>query len=250
LKKATSIAFNPPSYSVAIPSSGNTSVTVTAFVKDQNGDVMSGAGFTPTYAISPSYSGVSVNSSTGIVTVLSSAAVGNATVTASCGSLTPAGATLTLTTAPPVPTTIVFNPPSYSANIPISGSTPVTVTAQVKDQFGNVMYGITPTYSIAPSYSGVSVDSSTGTVTVLSSAAGGNVTLKASYSSLPQASATLSLKKPTTIVFNPPSYSANIPASSSTTTTVTAQVKDQNGAVMIGCAPTYSMNNVNRISAQ
>ena len=239
----TTIAFTQNSYPATVPASGTETITITAQVKDQNGNVMNG--YTPTYSLQNPYSGVSVNSSTGVVTVQSSTAVGTATVVASYGSLTSTTATLALTITPPAPTTIAFTQNSYSATIPATGTDTVAIIAQVKDQNGNVMNGCTPTYSLQNPYSGVSVNSTTGVVTVQSSAAVGTATVVASYGSLTNATASLSLTittpTPTTLTFVQNMYSATIPASGTDTVTIIAHVKDQNGNVMNGCAPTYSL---------
>ena len=82
---ATSVEFDSPSYGITIPSTGNATVTVSAVVKDQYEDEMSG--ISPTYSLTSSYSGVTINSSTGVVTVSSSATSGTATIRATYGTL-------------------------------------------------------------------------------------------------------------------------------------------------------------------
>ena len=91
------------------------------------------------------------------------------------------------------PTSVVFINTPYSAQIPASGSTTTTVTARVLDQNGNTMNGYNPTYSISPSYSGVSINGNSGVVTIQSTAAAGTVNLQATYGSLPAATANLTL---------------------------------------------------------
>ena len=70
-----------------------------------------------------------------------------------------------------------------SAIIPATGSISTTVTAQMKDQYGMVM-GYLPLYSLQDSYNGVSINSSTGEVTIDSTATAGTVYITASYGPL------------------------------------------------------------------
>ena len=84
----------------------------------------------------------------------------------------------------PVPTSLAFNSQSYSATIPETGNTTETISATIKDQAGNTISGISPVYSIDPSYSGVTINESTGVVTITSSAVPGDVIIYATYGSI------------------------------------------------------------------
>ena len=83
-----------------------------------------------------------------------------------------------------MPTSIVFNSLSYSAEIPNTGITTVATKAVVKDQYGQIMSGLIPTYTVSPAYSGVTVNNTTGVVTISSSAGAGTVSIKAEYGTL------------------------------------------------------------------
>ena len=73
-------------------------------------------------------------------------------------------------------TSLTFSSSSYSVAIPGN----VTVSAVAYDQFDNELSGVVTTYSLQNSYPGVSIDSSTGVVTVDSTAQPGTVTINAS----------------------------------------------------------------------
>ena len=239
----TTIAFTQTSYSANVPVSGSTTITASAQVKDQYGSVMDG--LSPTYSLQSAYSGVSINATTGVVTIQSGTLSGTVTLKASYGTLTAATAPLSVIVPPPAPTTIAFVQSSYSANAPTSGSTTITVSAQIKDQYGSIMGGVSPTYSLQSAYSGVSINSTTGVVTIQSSAASGTVTLKASYGSLTAATAPLNVTNltpvPTTVVFVQSSYSITIPKNGNEQINISAQVKDQFGNTMSGYSITYSL---------
>ena len=110
----------------------------------------------------------------------------------------------------PVPASITFDLPSYSMTIPGTGNTTIAVAATIKDQFGAVMQGLTPSFIIEPVYNGVSIDSSSGIVTITSLASPGNVALYASYGGITAASTvTLSGPMPTGVYglqFDEPYY--------------------------------------------
>ena len=82
------------------------------------------------------------------------------------------------------PTNITFNHSGYYAVIPASGNTTLTVTAQIKDQYGEIMNGYAPVYAVENPYSGVSVDNATGLITVSSGTAAGTINIVASYDNL------------------------------------------------------------------
>jgi hypothetical protein len=81
---------------LAIPASGTAASAATATVRDANGNAL--AGQTVTYSLPTPKTGVSVNGSTGAVTVSPAAAAGAVTIQATSGSVT-GTATLTLTPA-------------------------------------------------------------------------------------------------------------------------------------------------------
>ena len=177
--KTTSIEFTPTAYATTIPVSGSITKTVSAQVIDQYDDTFPNCVIT--YSLDQPYSGVSVNSSTGVVTIQSTVEPGIVIIRATYGSLPDAFTSLTISRAASIPTSIAFAQNSYSIEIPDSGSTVDTVAAQIKDQYGRVMSWCSPTYSLQNPYSGISVNSTTGEVTIQSTAAIGAVNIVASY---------------------------------------------------------------------
>ena len=89
----------------------------------------------------------------------------------------------TLIVLPSVPE-LFFDQAEYSTNIPLSGTTTVQVNATAYDSSGNIIQNASITYSLVSPYSGVNVNSSTGEVTIYSTALPGTVMLKAVYNSL------------------------------------------------------------------
>lgn len=77
-----------------------------------------------------------------------------------------------------------FNGNNYNAEIPVTGQTTIIVSASGNDAFGNTIPMSSIQYSLATAYPGVSVNSTTGLVTISSSAQAGNVQIKAAYQSL------------------------------------------------------------------
>ena len=156
----------------------------TATLKDQYGAPISG---TVKWSVSGN-SGVSIGLNTGLLTISSSATDADVTVTATAGNGKTDTKNVAITKATPAATFVQVKKggtvvTTDSIVIPASGSaaTTVTYTAEVYDQYGTKMTSDTPTLSIT-SATGVSVDSSTGKVSVERTATAGNVTLTATSS--------------------------------------------------------------------
>jgi hypothetical protein len=173
--------------SVTIPTSGGVTTTATAVVRDGDDNILTGQ--TVTYSLVTLKTGVSVNSSTGVVTVSPTATAGTVTVRGTCGTVT-GTATLTLTAVAPASLTVTLTPGSVT--IPASGTVTATAAATVRDANNNVLTGQTVTYSLVTSKTGVSVNSSTGVVTVSSTATAGTVTIQGTCGSV-TGTATLTL---------------------------------------------------------
>jgi hypothetical protein len=145
---------------ILIPT-GDTAVTktYTAKVFSQYGDEMAGQSIT--YSVT-SATGVSINSSTGVLSISKTASAGEITVTATCGGKTD---TITVTLEAQVVTTVTVSGDD-SIVVP-SGDTPntKTYTATVKNQYGDTMSDQSITWSI-PETTGVSIGSSTGVLSV------------------------------------------------------------------------------------
>jgi len=100
----------------------------------------------------------------------------------------------TVESAAPVARTIEISLSQDSVVIPTTGTTQVSATVTVRDQFGNEMPNINPTLSISPPRAGVSVVSSTRVITIDSNAAPGTATIRAAIGAL-AATASLELTR-------------------------------------------------------
>ena len=185
-----------------VPTKDNTTtVTLTATGTYNDGttdDITAAAAWT----VEPAHTGVSVNK--GVVTIAPEAAGGKVTIKAEKDGQSKTYS-ITLNKAISVATSVQVKKDGTvvttdSIIIPASGSpaTTVTYTAQVYDQYGALYTSDTPTWSIT-SATGVSFDSSTGKVSVDSSALAGDVTLTATSSKDSSKTATVTItlsKKP------------------------------------------------------
>ncbi|MCL2152687.1 MAG: hypothetical protein FWH57_07000 [Oscillospiraceae bacterium] len=79
---------------------------------------------------------------------------------------------------------ILFSQPDYTIAIPNSGTATKITPATVYDERSRAITNMPITYSLVSPYSGVSIDSETGLVTVASSAYKGDVTIKAEFQNL------------------------------------------------------------------
>ena len=160
----TTVTVSPPSASIQT----GTTTTLSATVKDQQGNVMTGQ----TIAWSTDNAAAATVNSSGVV---SGVAAGSATIAAASSGVS-GTATITVTSTPPPPpvvTTVTVSPTTAAVNV---GAT-TGLTATVKDQNGNVMTGQTVTWSTnnAP----VATVNSSGVVTGVS---GGSATITATSS--------------------------------------------------------------------
>ena len=185
-----------------VPTKDNTTtVTLTAtgtYNDASTGIITNDANWT----VEPAHTGVSVNK--GVVTIAPEAAGGEVTIKAEKDGQSKTYS-ITLNKAISVATSVQVKKDGTvvttdSIIIPASGSaaTTVTYTAEVYDQYGARYTSDTPTWSITPP-AGVSFDSSTGKVSVDSSAAAGDVTLTATSSEDSSKTATVTItlsKKP------------------------------------------------------
>ncbi len=241
--------FNPTSYTFSLPENSATATavgTVTATDPD--------AGTTLTYSLSGTgASNFVINSTTGAITVAAGATLNfegtntwSLTATVSDGTLSAtAPVTINLTNVNEAP---VFNPTSYTFSLPENSATATavgTVTATDPDA------GTTLTYSLSGTgASNFVINSTTGAITV---AAGATLNFEGTNTwslTATVSDGTLSATAPVTInltnvnetpVFNPSSYTFNVPENSATGAavgTVTATDPDA------GSTLTYSLQGV------
>ncbi|MCL2707010.1 MAG: hypothetical protein FWE97_02455, partial [Dehalococcoidia bacterium] len=241
------IVFDQPSYSLAIPllDSPAATITVSAAVLDMYGTIIPNAVIT--YGLDASYTGVSINSSTGVVTVDSSATPNsvelNVGLTASCNGLT-SYSVLCLTSLVGQP---VFAQPSYTLSVPaaLDPSKTLTVSAAAINPLGNIIPNAVITYGLDNSYIGVSINSSTGVITVAHTASAGSIGLTASYSGLTgQAVLNLIPTAVDQLIFEYPSYTLSIPASGAIakTVAVNAAALDPMGKPITTAVFTYGLD--------
>jgi len=217
----TIVSVTPLTASVVV----GATTTLQATVKDQNGNAMSGQ--TVTWS-TDNASAATVNSAG----VVSGVAAGTANITATSSGKS-GSASITVSAAPPVVTTVSVAPPSASV---VAGST-VTLQATVKDQYGNAMTGQTVAWST--NNPGAATVSSSG---VVSGVAAGSATVTATSGGKSGTSAiTVTAAPPavTTVSVSPPSASIVV----GTTVTLQATVKDQYGNTMSGQTVNWSSNN-------
>ncbi len=147
---ATSITVTPSSHTLA---SIGTTVQLTATVRDQNNNPMTGQ----TVSWTSANTAVATVSGSGLVTAVSN---GTSQITARSGN---ASGTASITVAEPVPTRVAITPSSHT--LEAIGAT-VQLSATVRDQRNNVMAGQTITWSSGNE--AVATVSGTGLVTAVS----------------------------------------------------------------------------------
>lgn len=154
-------------------------ITYTAVIKDQDGNAMNDEKVVWTVTGTDSYATSGDNSgSTCAVTIPAGAPRTNISVTAASKTFDFLTQTKTLKVIG-YPAKLAFKTAPASIQIPDEGSIAKEYTAVVKDSSNNTLKGGV-TYAIENAPSGVSVDSATGVITVLSTASEAVFTLKAS----------------------------------------------------------------------
>lgn len=140
------------------------------------------------------YSGVSINSQMGAVTVSTDAEIGTVAIKAQCGKFI-AESELIITAPDDVPAGLLFQENSYRAFIPEEGSATVVATANVVNSSGQILADKSINYSLGAQYQGVFVNAETGTITIVPQAEHGMVTVVATYDAL-TATVVLNLRPP------------------------------------------------------
>jgi hypothetical protein len=227
------------SSSLTVPQSGSVTASAVATVRNSSNAVLTGQSVS--YALVSSYTGVSINSSSGLITVSSSASVGTVTIRATCGNAINTAA-LHLTLQPGAPATLTVTVTPGTLTIPFSGSSTATATATVRDANNTVLTGQTITYSLVTLQTGVSINSGTGVVTVSSTATAGTVTVRGTCGSVTgTATLTISMPAPANITVTLTPGSVTVPTSGTVSSTATATVRDANNNILTGQTVTYSL---------
>ena len=240
---ATSVEVGNQSTVVPAEKNSPATVTFTATVKDQFDSEIKGASVT--WSIE-SVTGVSIDDpSTGVVTVTNKAAATTGdgiTVTATTSNGKTGSAKLTITKAASEPETVVVKDGSIEVpTVAEGGKAESTFTATVTDQFGDEMKGASVTWSIEDAPAGVTINSTTGVVTVTNKAAattGDGITVTATASNGKTGSAKLTITKAAPAATSIKIYANGAEVSSTDTIgipgekTYTAKVYDQFGDPM------------------
>lgn len=169
---------------IVIPYTGFVRKTYTATVLDQLGDVMPSEAVT--WSLEGAGSGISINSSTGEVTVTSATTDNSFTVRATSVTNTSISGTMAVNILPRVIDRITISGPGI-AIVPCRGSIEQTYTARVYDQFGDEMIGQSVTWSLVSPKTGVSISGTSaleGKITISSSANANDFTIRASSGSV------------------------------------------------------------------
>ena len=211
------IFFSEDSYSVTIPNTGEQTTTISA-IAGKGGYI-----YGVNYSLSEPYTGVSIDSSTGIVTVTPEASAGSVDIIAT-NTLT---GHRTLYIEEAYEGEITFPDGSFTIEIPGSGTNTLTVSASGTDENEDPIDPANITYSLENTYAGVTIDSATGVVTVTSEASAGSVDIIATHETL-ACSATLNIEEGE-ISFANNIYSIEIPISGMNTLTVDASGTDAYG---------------------
>ena len=166
---ATTVTVAPATATVA----AGATTTLTATVKNQNGQPMPSAAVT--WSVTPT--GVVTLAPNGQTVTVTGAAAGTATVKATSGTVN-GTATVTVTVPAPVATTVTVAP----ATATVAAGATTTLTATVKIQNGQPMPSAAVTWSVTPT--GVVTLAPNGQTVTVTGAAAGTATVKATSGSV------------------------------------------------------------------
>jgi len=232
LRLPITVRFSQPVYAAEIPTSGTVSITVSATVFDNMGQPIP---ITASYNIVGSNHGVSMSISGGIVTIPAGAQPGTVTLMAYIMDFW-VTAPLNLT----VPQSLVFNQSAYAAEIPLSGTATVMAAATAFDTLAQPIQNANISFSILNPNHGVSINASTGMVSIPSGAQPGTVTLRAAHNGL-EATVTLTLSLKPTISFDESGYTIEIISGGTASIIVSATAFGTTGQPIHGAQITYSI---------
>ena len=259
--KANTISITSDSDTVAVPTVGQDAATVqySATVVDNTGSVLEKP--VVNWSISGPSEAVTIDSSTGLVSVPNTAAAGTYTIKAvatqtnnsTLANDVSAEKTLEVTKAPIAPATVTVSLGETLAQliVPADDSTDTaTITAAVTDQYGDPMSSDNVQYSINPKVEGISVrgnqvvvtnaakagitDTNAKTFTLTATAGGAKGETTFTVARAPQEAAGVVIYKGDTAIT---SDSIAVPkGETNTVVTYTAKVLDQYGTEMTGAA--------------
>jgi len=223
----------------SITADGKSTSTLTATVKDANGDPMRGVAVDWTTTAGTLAENSTTTDRTGKATVMLTSAIepGTATVTAKSGPAN-GSADVAFVAGDAASVSVVANPTSIVAN----GSSTSALTATVKDASGNPVPGATVTWTTsAGSITAASTTDASGvaTATLTSSTTAGTATVTAKAGTAQGTASVTFTVGPAASV----SVSANptsIPANGSSTSALTATVRDAYGNLVPGTVVTWT----------
>ncbi|QUI23939.1 DUF4073 domain-containing protein [Vallitalea pronyensis] len=221
---------------IDVPTQANSPINETyiAVVKDQYGNIMTNQDVE--WSLQEAIEGISIDAN-GKVTVTNKALAIDFTIIATSGSVT-GSKVVNLNKASAIVTSVIVNGlDEITVPTEVDSPTTSTYTAEIKDQYGNIMTGQEVNWSLQKAVEGVSIDAN-GQVTVTNKAPGTQFTIIATSGSVTD-SKLVSLNKASSIVTSVTINGLDeitVPAEvdSATTSTYTAEVKDQYGNIMIG----------------
>ncbi|MEX2573755.1 MAG: filamin/ABP280 repeat domain-containing protein, partial [Balneolaceae bacterium] len=165
---------------LALPTEENTTMsTYTASVLDQYGSQMDGEAVT--WSLDEAGAGISIDGTTGEVTVTDEAEAGDFTVVATSDTDTNITGELVVTMSLHIlEVTSIEVTGDETLMLPTEGNTTTsTYTSTVLDQYGQAMDGEEVTWSLDEAVTGVSIDATTGQVTITDEAEAGDITVVA-----------------------------------------------------------------------
>lgn len=175
----STVSISGPSF-IEKPASASRFGNYSATVLDGAGSEILGR--TVVWSLQSPATGVSISAATGTVTVASTASAGTIGIVAT-DSESGVNTVKTITVQPLAPVAVSITGAS-AIKLPATGNVTQAYSAKLRDQAGNAISGTAPTWSLQSPKTGVSVNSTTGAVTVASTATAGNFTLVATSGSL------------------------------------------------------------------
>jgi hypothetical protein len=229
---------------IQIPHLGNITSQYTATAFDSTNMII--VNDTPTFSLDGTYTGVSINPSTGLVTVSDTAQDGLIGVVARSGTNNDVTYTKSVMLEKQATATRITISGSQQVQINISGDNTTQYTAVAYDDSDNVLDNAPIDWSLQTPYSGVSIDNNA-TLVISSTANEGSVTIVATSQNDSSINDTFTVNLVKQVILNPTSIDIvgnnTVTLGSSTATLqLTATVKDQFNNDMQGESVSWSIS--------
>ena len=226
--------FDQIIYDADIPHANTADMTVSAGAYNAAGNAISNANIS--YSLVTPYPGVCIDASTGVVTVSASTLPGSVTIKAAYSGMENVAELRFVDTR-----SVVFAQNIYMAFIPDMNSTQVNMNASVLDGAGQAIPNTVITYALASPTAGVSIDPSTGIVTILPAARPGVIKINATHDGVTGMVGLVLTYAGSKVFFNESVYSIRIPEQNSASITVSASMYDADYIKIPDIAFTYSL---------